>query len=313
VIDPNRRHPFVGEYDDEPEHDQECELDGCGRLQSDPIHQRTALLTEDDKARAAFPTFATFAAGALAGWIDGCDVSHWQSSSTHAGVFMIPKATQGLTVVDSGHDGHVAYAGSHGIYVPGDYHFFTTAGTPEQQADFFLAHRVRGKIAFVDWEMDPATRTTPTQADTQRALDRIKAKGRRNGIYATPSNVHRVHADVYWPADLSGSPAGPAQFWQWTWDPFDLDRFHGTLDQLKALAEGKPDPTGGPDMDPSNEAAVAGLRLAAGTLADPKHTAAIPGPKATGVDGHTRNVAILVLKVCKELGITSLPTDPNKV
>jgi hypothetical protein len=31
-------HPFVGEYDDDPAHDQTCEA--CGKLQSDPIHQR---------------------------------------------------------------------------------------------------------------------------------------------------------------------------------------------------------------------------------------------------------------------------------
>lgn len=180
-------------------------------------------------------------------YVEGVDLSNYQhvTPSLTGESFVIAKATEGTSFVDPYYAQHVAAAVAAGD-VHGAYHFGHTDLDPVAQADFFLAHAPDAQFVALDSE----GRARMTVAQEQAFFGRIAAVrpalvGRRL-LYESQSGFDRAAGqDANWVAVWGSTPPTvPWLFWQYTSNGtlgastqrLDLDRFNGTLDQLRAFA-----------------------------------------------------------------------------
>jgi lysozyme len=207
--------------------------------------------------------------------LSGIDVSHFQGAVDWAAVagagiaLAYAKATDGGTGTDSRFAANWAGMKAAGV-LRGAYHFFRPATAAEAQADHFV--QVVGALAPGD--LPPMldveeTGTSPEQwaavAEDQRVqlvetwLDRVEAAlGLRPILYTRAGFIEQYFPDpgdlvndLLWVAHYTSKPAPslPPGWDDWTLWQFsetgnvagvtgavDLDRFNGTLDDLRALA-----------------------------------------------------------------------------
>lgn len=171
--------------------------------------------------------------------LTGVDVSRWQQTSPPFAnyEFMFARATFGLKV-DTMFATHIANAKKAKI-ITGAYHFLygSSVGTPEAQADLFIAHALLqgADIWALDWEPSQAP---ATKAEAKRFIARVHASGYKIGLYASAAGFDfNLGQDFDWIAawDSQVFPAH-AEFWQYRGSPLDLDKFNGTYEELRALA-----------------------------------------------------------------------------
>jgi lysozyme len=208
---------------------------------------------------------------------NGIDVSHhneavnWAAAAATGIQFAYAKATEGATVTDirfrANWDG-ISAAG----LMRGAYHFFHPATPPQSQSDHFLA--VLGSLSAGD--LPPALDLEET-SQTNDEWPRIAAPSRiglilkwleavedatamKPVIYTRRGWIHdflpgaeALSAYPLWVADYGShdEPLIPAQWANWTFWQFgehgsvagvggdvDLDRFNGTLEELRLLGKG---------------------------------------------------------------------------
>ncbi|MEM1266419.1 MAG: GH25 family lysozyme [Pseudomonadota bacterium] len=194
--------------------------------------------------------------------VHGLDVSRWQGevdwrAVARAGVaFTFIKATEGGDHTDPMFEAHWTGAGRAGI-ARGAYHYYYFCRTPEEQAEWFMAHVPRSANALphvLDLEWTPTSRTCPyrpegavIQAAADRFLDILESHyGRRPIVYTTPdfyreTGIGRLRGTEFWLRSVAGHPSetyrGAAwTFWQYTGTgivpgvdgPVDINAFNGS-------------------------------------------------------------------------------------
>jgi hypothetical protein len=166
----------------------------------------------------------------------GSDFSHWQTSTPSlAGLgFVIVKASEGTTA-DPMYLTHMAKVRSSGK-LPGAYCFSRNDVSLDAQAKFFVNHAQGAAFLAVDNEARYAT----PQDRTAYLINRIRwhdPLGRLVGLYMSESGFQSAGQDFDWVANWIRTPHHPYLIWQYRGSPLDLDRYEGTLAQLKdALA-----------------------------------------------------------------------------
>ena len=163
----------------------------------------------------------------------GVDVSHWQTSTpslTGLG-FVIVKASEGTTS-DPKYAMHIANVKAAGK-LAGAYHFARDDIDLDRQAAWFATHSPGATFLAVDVEGTHAT----TTAQTRLLIERIRVHdtlGRQVGLYMSESGFQEAGQDFDWVANWSNTPHHPFLIWQYRGTPLDLDRYEGTLAQLRA-------------------------------------------------------------------------------
>jgi hypothetical protein len=194
--------------------------------------------------------------------LEGCDVSHWNAVGHYHGDYVYAKATQGLGYEDPKFGEHKASIKAHGLVFLGGYHF---AETSDGVAQFNHFHAVSPDgLAILDWESYESGGTwhKASVATVEAWLAAAKARGRTTALYGTAGDVHSVtrNVDVRIIAAYGSQPSKPWEIWQYQGIGLDLDRYDGTLAQLKKLA-GTPAPPPPPkkedDMLSKSEAGAA--------------------------------------------------------
>lgn len=141
------------------------------------------------------------------------------------------KASEGLTA-DSMYVRHVAKAKAASLLV-GAYCFARNDVGLDDQAAFFASHSPGATFLAVDVEGAHAT----SLEQTQYLIERIRlhdALNRKILLYMSESGFYRdAGQDDNWIANWSGTPHLPYLLWQYRGSPLDLDRYEGTLAQLK--------------------------------------------------------------------------------
>ena len=173
--------------------------------------------------------------------LEGIDVSRWQSSTPNlTGLsFLFARATYGA-VHDPLYQTHIANARKAGCLV-GAYHFGVGDVPVPDQVSAFLA--AAGSVDFYVLDLESNGRhASMTNAQATAFIAAVKAKGRKIGLYHSASGYPSLGQDYRWVASWTMTPpARPWAFWQYRGSPLDLDRFAGTLNDLRTLA-GKPIP-----------------------------------------------------------------------
>ncbi len=206
----------------------------------------------------------------------GIDVSHYQQTIDFAKVasagysFASIKATEGVTELDTSLAKHWASAGASGL-LRGSYHFFRSTSDPLAQMRRFVEELGKVEAAHgaaeipptldVEWQSaaHPLGALSP-EAFANSILAAItelaKLCGRRPLIYTAPGFTsllpHRDLAAVadLWIASYRSTPPSPIHgwakwhFWQYSstavvpgcQGQVDVDRFCGTVEELKAYA-----------------------------------------------------------------------------
>ena len=142
--------------------------------------------------------------------LKGIDISHWQANLDIASTgaqFVICKATQGTTFVDSSSDRHYQIAKRLGLKL-GVYHY-ASGGDPIAEADFFVRN-IRGYIGeailILDWEKNQNGRYHEHASWCLKFLNRVKElTGVKPLIY--------MSASVIKAADWSSVVAGDYGLW----------------------------------------------------------------------------------------------------
>jgi hypothetical protein len=163
----------------------------------------------------------------------GMDVSKWQATTPSlTGLsFLFARASVGLRA-DERYDMHIANARAKGLIV-GAYHFNWSGLTVSGQVAAFLAAAGDVDFYFVDVEGANAFSRTETASFIAGMHD----AGKPCGLYHSDSGYFDAGQDYDWVAKWSPTPPSRHwQFWQYRGSPLDLDRFNGTLAELKALA-----------------------------------------------------------------------------
>nr|QNJ46256.1 GH25 muramidase [Gelasinospora cratophora] len=212
--------------------------------------------------------------GAAQATVQGFDISHYQSSVNFAGAyssgarFVIIKATEGTTYIDSSFSSHYTGATSAGL-IRGGYHFaHPDSSTGAAQADYFLAHGG-------GWSADGITlpgmidlesvsgKATCFGLSTSAMVSWIKSFSDR--YYAKTGRYPMIYTNYSWWNQCTGNSASfaatnPLVLARWSstvgtlpggwsvqtiWQNADTytyggdsDVFNGSLDRLKALAKG---------------------------------------------------------------------------
>ncbi len=181
----------------------------------------------------------------------GIDISHWQTTTPNlAGLgFVIVKASEGTTP-DPMHATHMAKVkAAHKLL--GAYCFARDDVSLDKQAAFFVAKAGSAPTFLaVDNEGAHATST----ARTAYLISRIRFHDtlhRQVGLYMSESGFQEAGQDFDWVANWANKPHRPYLLWQYRGSPLDLDRYEGTVAQLKAalapslIPSAPPSDTGG--------------------------------------------------------------------
>ena len=173
----------------------------------------------------------------------GIDVSKWQTKTPKlAGLSMLFARASIGTATDQGYKQHIQNARKAGL-VTGAYHFNWDTLPIADQVNAFLKSAGKVDFYFIDVEGKHAF----SRAQTEAFIEGMHNAGKRCGLYHSASGYFDAGQDYDWVAKWSATP--PVQhwdFWQYRGDPLDLDRFNGTLAQLRALAQIVP--AWGPDV-----------------------------------------------------------------
>lgn len=165
--------------------------------------------------------------------VKGIDVSQWQASTpslTGFG-FLFARASIALRA-DPMYLTHIANARKAGLLV-GAYHFNDNGISVVEQAAMFL--RTAGDVDF--YAIDVEGGSAFSHAQTGEFITRVKATGRKIGLYHSLSGYFDVGQDWRWVAYYSTTPP-PIHwdFWQRRGSPLDLDDFNGDFAALRLLA-----------------------------------------------------------------------------
>lgn len=169
--------------------------------------------------------------------LEGIDVSHWQTKtpSLDGLSFLIAKATEGTTR-DPLYSTHIRNARAAGLVV-GAYHFSRDDVQVAAQVNAFLA-----AVAGVRWlAFDVEGAHAWSLFQTRQAITQVHDEGLEVGLYMSESTFMDAGQDWSWVANWSHPPRRPWDVWQHRGSPLDLDRFAGSLDELRTLAHQQPE------------------------------------------------------------------------
>src|SRR5258706_8778635 len=174
----------------------------------------------------------------------GVDVSQWQATTLNlTGLsFLFARASIALQA-DTMYAKHIAKARSAGL-VTGAYHFGNDQVDPATQAAVFL--KAAGDVDF--YFLDVEGRHAMSYPQIKAFFAAVHKAGKSIGLYGSESGFPQLGQDYSWIANWSSTPSIPWDFHQYRGSPLDLDRFNGTLAELRALAGGLPDSSTGGDM-----------------------------------------------------------------
>jgi glycosyl hydrolase family 25 len=175
----------------------------------------------------------------------GIDVSRYQTVTPPlAGrSFLFARASIG-TQRDPTYAMHIGNARAAGLIV-GAYHFGDNRIPVADQARAFVA--AAGDVDFYFLDVEGAHAMDAGQIRAFFAM--VRAAGHRVGLYHSLSGFPELGQDYNWVAYWAAVPPSINwTFWQYRGSPLDLDRFIGTLDELRALAGRLPDTSTGDDM-----------------------------------------------------------------
>lgn len=162
----------------------------------------------------------------------GIDVSHYQDTTPSlTGLsFLIAKASEG-TLPDDRYRAHIAHARAFGL-VTGAYHFGHPAVAVAAQVDAFLA--AAGDVGLYALDIES---NNMTLARARAFIAGVQARGLLCGLYASESAYPDIGQDWRWVAHWGvAQPSIPWDIHQYRGSPLDLDRYNGTIEQLRALA-----------------------------------------------------------------------------
>lgn len=172
--------------------------------------------------------------------VEGIDVSVYQTTTpplTGLG-FLFARASIGVRK-DARYDQHIANARARGL-VTGAYHFGDNRLTAASQAATFLQAAGDVDFYFLDVEGGHAMGS----AAIRTFFAQVRKAGKKIGLYHSLSGFPELGQDYNWVAYWSGVPPSINwTFWQYRGSPLDLDRFIGSMAQLRALTKPTaPDP-----------------------------------------------------------------------
>ena len=171
--------------------------------------------------------------------LEGIDVSRWQPTTPSLvdKSFLFARATYGTTA-DAMYATHIVNARKAGLLV-GAYAFGVGDVPVADQVNAFLA--TAGSVNFYVLDLE-RNGSRPSMTGTQAAafIAAVRAKGHPCGLYHSESGFPSLGQSYNWVANWSRIPAIAWSFWQYRGSPLDLDRFNGTLAQLRALGGIKP-------------------------------------------------------------------------
>jgi hypothetical protein len=178
--------------------------------------------------------------------IEGIDISRHQARTPRlvGPAFVICRATYGAHSDDRYF--HHAKKVRAANRVLGAYHFarpITTGDTVGEQVAAFLLMAKEADLLALDVEEDKFTdkkgvrRTNGTMklADARAFISAVHARGRRIGLYMSESRFRDLGQDFDWVANWTREPTRHWDIWQHRGKPLDLDRFDGTVAELRAL------------------------------------------------------------------------------
>jgi hypothetical protein len=167
--------------------------------------------------------------------IEGIDISRWQTTTPDltGRAFVFARATYG-TSPDGRYAMHAANVRAAGR-VLGAYAFGRNLSAADQVAAF-LATAPDADLYALDLEKD-GDHPRMTSAQARDFIAAVQATGRRIGLYMSESAFVDLGQDWDWVANWSREPARHWDFWQYRGSPLDLDRFDGTLADLRALGQ----------------------------------------------------------------------------
>lgn len=203
--------------------------------------------------------------------IKGIDVSNYQSATfgTNGFDFVIIKATQGTGYINPKMTAQASWARSRGLLV-GFYHFLQS-GNIQAQAEYFVtkADSVGTDLLACDWETDPATKKTPSNAEKDAFLKAVKKLRPTHQVilytgqdaWLTKDTTSFVQ-DGLWIAQYNGRPGQPSirSKWlihQYTSTPLDTNvaQFDSKAEMAAWMAGSSED-----DMPTADEVAAAVLK-----------------------------------------------------
>jgi lysozyme len=177
--------------------------------------------------------------------LEGIDVSRWQATtpSLAGREFAFVRATYG-TYPDGRYEQHAANVRKAGK-VLGAYAFGRNMSVAAQ-VTAFLATAGEADLFALDLEKDGSS-ARMTDAQARAFIAGVQATGRRVGLYHSESGFPELGQDFDWVANWSREPARHWDIWQYTSDGhiagydgrLDLNRFNGTLADLRELADRK--------------------------------------------------------------------------
>jgi lysozyme len=197
------------------------------------------------------------------GAIAGIDLSKWQGVVDFAKikaagtVYVFIKVTQGATGVDPDYARNIADARHAGLYA-GSYHFYTTDHDAQSQFANLSAHldlKPGDLPPVVDIEILSSDSLPNLTDELKKLLDLIEGKYGVEPILYSGANFANEYLTGFgayplWLAEYTAAPVPklPSGWSVWTFWQYsqtgsvagvngtvDLDRFNGTLDQLKAM------------------------------------------------------------------------------
>lgn len=180
--------------------------------------------------------------------VEGIDVSQYQAATPDLSAveFLIARATYGTGYPTFGdpdpkyaqHKANARKAGK----VFGAYHF-GVRGNVAAQIALFVAAAGDADFFVLDLESD-GSRPRMTDVEARAFIVGVRAlvHSHKVGLYHSESGFPSLGQDYNWIAKWGTiPPSGTWTFWQYRGSPLDLDRYHGTVAQLRAFA-GLPTP-----------------------------------------------------------------------
>jgi hypothetical protein len=160
----------------------------------------------------------------------GIDISKYQAATPSlAGLtFLFARASIG-SAPDPTYARHAADARAAGLIL-GAYHFGYFGNVSGQVATFLSAAPSADFYA-----LDVEGPNAPSHAESREFLALVKGLGKRTVLYHSESGFFDAGQDYNWVANWSRTPAIPWDFWQTRGSPLDLDQYHGTAAQLRAI------------------------------------------------------------------------------